>query len=136
MIVEALLACSTITWSVDTSGLHRPGRASAAVSRAVKEWADLTGTRWDWQPSGGQVSIVFRPTPPEWLAYAQSNVVVISPGIERWGANVLQRTAAHEIAHVLGLPHLAKPNSIVSDSGYIGAESVTPDDAAMARCPA
>lgn len=128
-----LLACVPITWSIDTAGIASPGRASSAIRRALGEWSALTGLQFEWVAEGGQVSFVFRTITEPWAAYAQNGTVVIDPRVALWSGRLQQSVAAHEIGHILGIPHLQHDGSILSDVGFKGSHRVTVEDAALVK---
>jgi len=120
--------CPPVTYSIDTTGLDYPGRASVANRRALKQWTAMTGIPFVYQPSGGLVSVVFRTIKDEWAAYALGNVIVVDP---RW---IKESVLAHEWGHILGIPHTSAPDMLMTLGGFM--DKVTPADAELARCPA
>jgi hypothetical protein len=128
-----LFACQPVTYSVDSSGVSSEGRATSAIRRAFQEWSLLTGLVFEWVPEGGSVSFVYRPIRRDWAAYTLEDTVVVSPVTTGYPARVQQTLMAHEIGHVLGIPHLQRDGSIVSDQGFRGSKVVTPEDAALVK---
>lgn len=131
MVLAPFPLCTPITYSIDTTGVQSPGRAASAVRRAFQEWSNLTGLIFEPVPAGGVISFVWRPIQQGWFAYAQDSAVVVSPAAAWYPGWFQQSLAAHEIGHVLGLPHQQRDGSIVSDTGFRGSRTVTFEDAAM-----
>jgi hypothetical protein len=128
-----LFACQPVTWSVDVTGIPYYGRATVAIKRAFQEWSTLTGLTFKWVPEGGVVSFVYRPIRRDWAAYTLADTVVVSPEVARYPARVQQSLMAHEIGHLLGIGHLPRDGSIVSEQGYQGSKVVTLEDAALVK---